>query len=226
MARKSPKHSNSGSHTNTGSRKRRAVHPKRTGIVWGVLVGALTLAGGALVLADGWRGMPAVAVAGVSQANTAIPVTSGKWQAIVIHHSGSAAGTVSDLARQHAAWNLPSLGYHFVIGNGNGETNGSVNYGPRWIAQESGAHVADRVAGATPDAAWFNEHSIGICLIGNGERREFTEAQIAALVDLVTKLQRECGIPDSNVVLHSDLAEVASPGRWFPRARFAMHISG
>ena len=197
MARKSPKHSNSGSHTNTGSRKRRAVHPKRTGIVWGVLVGALTLAGGALVLADGWRGMPAVAVAGVSQANTAIPVTSGKWQ-----------------------------GYHFVIGNGNGETNGSVNYGPRWIGQESGAHVADRVAGATPDAAWFNEHSIGICLIGNGERREFTEAQIAALVDLVTKLQRECGIPDSNVVLHSDLAEVASPGRWFPRARFAMHISG
>lgn len=224
MARKPQSKSSQRSAPKSQSRKRK-VHPKRTGIVWGVFVGAMTFAGGALMLGDGWQGMPAVSIASRNMTSAQAPIENGRWQAIVIHHSGTAAGTVGDIARQHAAWGLPSLGYHFVIGNGNGEPDGVLLTGPRWTAQEPGAHVADRAAGATPDAAWFNRHSIGICLVGNGERREFTDAQLKTLARVVEDLQAACGIPDSAVFLHSDLAPVASPGRWFPRAQLALELA-
>ncbi len=224
VARKSPTKSSKAA--SQGSRKRkRTIHPKRTGIVWGVFVGVMTLAGGALVAGEGWRGIPAVKLAGESRPGAPTPIADGRWQAIVVHHTGSAAGSADDIARQHAAWGLGSLGYHFVIGNGYGEADGAIVQGPRWYAQEGGAHVADRPAGATPDAGWFNDNAIGICLVGNGERREFSDAQMRSLVQLVEDLQRACGIPDSAVFLHSDLADVASPGRWFPRARFALELA-
>lgn len=225
MARKSQAKS-SGKSSSGNSAKKRQVHPKRTGIVWGVFLGAMTLAGGALVVGDGWRGVPAVALAETGSAPRAAQAQPGRWQAIVIHHSASPAGSMDDLHRQAAAWGLPTVGYHFVIGNGNGESDGAIIHGPRWAAQDAGAHVAERAPGLSPDAAWFNEHAIGICLIGNGERRAFSDAQMQQLVKLVNDLQRECGIPDSAVFLHSDLVEVASPGRWFPRAQFALQISG
>jgi N-acetyl-anhydromuramyl-L-alanine amidase AmpD len=78
--------------------------------------------------------------------------------------------------------------------------------------------VVERPLGAEPTADWFNENAIGICLVGNGEKRGFTEAQIRELKALIVELQRTCGIPDSAVLLHSDLAEIASPGRFFPVA--------
>jgi hypothetical protein len=223
LARKPQTKSNSRSASN--GKPARKVHPKRTGIVWGVFVGAMTFAGGVLMLGDGWQGIPAVRVTEQSSAQSPVTIQPGRWQAIVIHHSATAAGTVDEITRQHEAWGLPSLGYHFVIGNGNGEPDGSLAIGPRWHAQDSGAHVAARATGATPDAAWFNQNAIGICLVGNGERREFTDAQMKALVALVKDLQQTCGIPDSAVVLHSDLVEVASPGRFFPRAQLAFELA-
>ena len=45
------------------SRKRK-VHPKRTGIVWSIFIGAMTLAGGALMLNDGWKSVPAWSLRG------------------------------------------------------------------------------------------------------------------------------------------------------------------
>lgn len=224
MARKSQTKSNTRSASN-GKSATRKVHPKRTGIVWGVFVGAMTFAGGVLMLGDGWQGIPAVRVTERSSPQAPVTIQPGRWQAIVIHHSATAAGTVDEITRQHEAWGLPSLGYHFVIGNGNGEPDGSLAIGPRWYSQEAGAHVAARAAGATPDAAWFNQNAIGICLVGNGERREFTDAQMKTLVALVKDLQQTCGIPDSAVILHSDLVEVASPGRFFPRAQLAFELT-
>lgn len=224
MARKPQSKSNSRT-ASSGQPGKRKIHPKRTGIVWGVFVGAMTFAAGVLMLGDGWKGIPAVRVTAVDAPQAPVEIQPGRWQAIVIHHSATAAGTVDDITRQHAAWGLPSLGYHFVIGNGNGEPDGALTIGPRWKAQEAGAHVAVRPAGTSPDAGWFNQNAIGICLVGNGERREFTEAQFKTLVALVKNLQQTCGIPDSNVFLHSDIAEVASPGRFFPKAQLALELS-
>lgn len=201
-----------------GSRNRR----QRTQAVWAIFGLAMVTSGAALVLAG--EGLSGLNVAAnitdlgrdpIAQQSEIVP---DRWKAIVIHHSGLPAGSPESIERQHRAWGYASLGYHFVIGNGFDHGNGAVFAGPRWRLQQAGAHVAERPLGAEPTADWFNGNAIGICLVGNGEKRGFTEAQIRELKDLIVDLQQSCGIPDSAVFLHSDLAEVASPGRFFPVA--------
>jgi hypothetical protein len=183
----------------------------------------MTAAAGFLVVTNGGiRPVPVATALTVdpAAATETIALDHTRWQSIVIHHSGTPSGSPDSLDRAHRSIGFASLGYHFVIGNGIDFGDGAVARGPRWIAQQPGAHVRERAAGATPDAAWFNEHGIAICLIGNGERRTFTDAQVRSLIDLVTDLQREFGIPDSQVFLHSDLTNATSPGRFFPVAAF------
>ena len=48
---------------------------------------------------------------------------------------------------------------------------------------------------------------------------------MTALLDLVAQLQREFGVGDDDVMLHSDVAEVDSPGRYFPRSEFARKLA-
>jgi hypothetical protein len=211
--------------SNGSTRRAREIHPKRTGIVWTVFIGAMTLVCGVLLMSERWTAIPAIGISESGVQQRSIDIEPGRWRAIVIHHSGSYAGTVRDMAQQQAhEWGFPSIGYHFVIGNGNGEYDGDIITCPRWFNQQSGAHVADRAPGARPDAGWFNDNAIGVCLIGNGERREFTDAQMKSLMTLVRHLQVKCDIPASAVYLHSDLVQVASPGVYFPRATFNMAL--
>lgn len=157
----------------------------------------------------------------------------GRWRAIVIHHSGAPAGDASSIERGHLSQGLAGLGYHFIIGNGQGMGDGMVHVGYRWNRQLPGAHVAvrteqqpglARVAFGQADADMFNRHSIGICLVGNGNRRGFTDRQIRELVALVRSLQAEFGIPASAVRLHSDLSGIESPGMHFPVAEFESQL--
>jgi N-acetyl-anhydromuramyl-L-alanine amidase AmpD len=141
------------------------------------------------------------------------PLDRQRWHSIVIHHSGEPAGDAETIARQHAAANIKGLGYHFLIGNGNGLGDGVVHVGYRWIDQLPGAHVTG------PNQEQYNERSIAICLIGNGERRPFTDRQTAQLASLLQRLQAELDIPARNVYLHRDLSRATtSPGRFFPAA--------
>ena len=207
------------------TRKRKA-HPKRTGIVWSVFIGAMTLAGGVLMLNDGWKAIPAAGLTGVIAPPPKMTLQPGRWSSIVIHHSGSHTGSAESISRQQSRdWGFPSMGYHFVIGNGNGEHDGAIIAGQRWYYQQSGAHVAERAAGAQPTAAWFNDNAIGICLIGNGESRAFTVEQLKSLTALVRELQQQCDIPASRVFMHSQLVPVASPGGKFPHEMFALQLS-
>ena len=70
----------------------------------------------------------------------------------------------------------------------------------------------------------LNRHGIAICLVGNGDRRPFTDRQIHEAASLVRRLQRELGIPADRVFLHSDVAGVSSPGRYFQAAAFESQI--
>jgi len=179
------------------SGKKRRVHPKRTGIVWTVFVGAMTFAGGALVLADGWRGGAAAGpMVNITERETP------RWTQIVIHESGSLVGNLEDLTRQHASMGEPSLGYHFIVGNGNGEQNGAVLIGPRWNAQQHGA--------TTPDA-------IEICVIGDTSRRPLTNAQVQSLASVVPDLARHYRIDPSRIVRQQDRggpANFANDAEW------------
>lgn len=220
--------------TGHGGRKRRAERGghTRSRVVWTAFAGAMTLVGGSLWALqgapaprlDGLTLPPLVAAGGPSSEESAVrtrvPLVKGRWTSIVIHHSASIHATPAALEAQHRAANLDGLGYHFVIGNGRGMDDGEVHVGYRWLDQLNGAHVAQ------PRGDQFNRTSIGICLVGDGRRREFTDRQLARVVGIVNQLRDRLGIPADQVYLHSDLARVDDPGRCFPSAAFREQIRG
>lgn len=142
------------------------------------------------------------------------PIRSGRWTAIVVHHTGSPVGDAAQIEAAQRAQGLAGLGYHFVVGNGAGMGDGEIHVGYRWLDQLPGAHVA----GAQGDA--YNRASIGICLVGDGDRRSFTDEQLRRAAQLVAELADRFGLDRSAIVAHADLAETTSPGRLFPWARF------
>lgn len=204
----------------------------RAKAVWGVLLASMTLVGGTLLVLDrgprvgveGFSLPPLAAFAGggglEAVLDTPEPITAGRWQAIVIHDTGTSTATAESLEQQARAQGLRGLGYHFVIGNGNGLGNGQVHAGQRWVKQVSGAHAAGK------QAEWFNRNAIGICLVGNGDRRTFTDNQVERVTQLVDALMRECNIPADRVYLHSEIADTPSPGRFFPQAAVRAQLSG
>jgi hypothetical protein len=199
---------------------------RRTGIVWASFGAAMTIVlgllfwsspgaerGGLLIAVNPGEGSNRVARDPLFDIQA--PLDRQRWTGIVIHHLGEPAGNAQAIHRRHVAQGFDGLGYHFVIGNGNGLADGAVEVGYRWNQQLAGAHVGG------PNGAHHNNHSIGICLIGNGDRRPFTERQMASLVNLTQRLQRELRIPDNAVYMHRDLADgVTSPGRFFQEGRF------
>ena len=52
--------------------------------------------------------------------------------------AGRGPAVIDKYHREGRGWE--SAGYHFVIGNGTGSPDGSIEVGPRWLAQEAGAH--------------------------------------------------------------------------------------
>jgi hypothetical protein len=198
----------------------------RTHKVWATLLAAMTGVGGLLIVLNG-RPVPgsegmtltplmAMRAPGTLESvfQTAKPVERDRWLSIVIHDSGRATGSPKSLETEARAMKLKGLGYHFVIGNGNGMGDGELHVGARWLRQEPGAHVVGR------EAEWYNLNSIGICLVGDGERQDFTSLQMEQLHRLVNTLSRELGVPAEKIVLHRDIARTASPGRHFPETAF------
>ncbi|MBI3831927.1 MAG: N-acetylmuramoyl-L-alanine amidase [Planctomycetes bacterium] len=137
--------------------------------------------------------------------------TEREWTAIVFHHSATVAGSAQSFDayhRTHNGWR--SLGYDFVIGNGNEMPDGAIEAGPRWKAQEAGAHA---------NSAEYNSHGIGICLVGNFDLAPPTEKQIEAARALAEALARRYRIPPSRIFGHGQIREgggTACPGRFFP----------
>jgi len=141
------------------------------------------------------------------------------WKAIVIHHAAAPYATPDSLDSDHRRRGLAGLGHHFVLGNGNGLQDGEIHVGYRWVDQLPGAHAGGE------HGEWYNHNAIGIVLVGNGDRRGFTDRQLSRLMDLIDELCGRYGIPSESVVLHSDIAPTTSPGRYFPAAAFHESIS-
>ena len=126
----------------------------------------------------------------------------GRWKAIVIHDSGSPAGDVASIERRHLADGRAGLGFHFLIGNGQGLDDGQVAVGYRWELQLPGAHASAGMRTTRPmravagplDAEALNSCAVAICLVGNAERRPYTDVQLRELAGLVRQLQAELGI--------------------------------
>lgn len=142
-----------------------------------------------------------------------------RWRAIVIHHSGRPYGNAQTLANRHRALGRGGLGYHFVIGNGEGADDGEIQMGYRWTRQLDGRHVE-----GSEGAPWYNHHAIGICLIGDGDRKAPTRVQMEQLLRVVNALQARLRIPADHVLLHANIADTSGPGVLFPVAAFRQQL--
>jgi len=132
------------------------------------------------------------------------------WKYIILHHSASVRGSAQTFDEWHRARGWRCLGYDFVIGNGQDQGDGFIVAGPRWYRQESGAHA---------NSNEYNEHGIGICLVGNFEERPPTPAQWNAVRALVRELRQRYHISSENIAGHNQIrrgGSTACPGRLFP----------
>ncbi len=197
----------------------------RRQVVWLSLIGAMTSVGGVLLATESRPAPPPVLAAldrpttDLSAIFSSIEGETRNWRGIVVHHSEGTRGSAASIDAQHRDAGLRGLGYHFVIGNGSGSGDGEVEVGFRWTSQLPGAHAGG------PNAEDYNRQTIGICLVGDGERRAFTDAQLASLAALVQTLQDGVQIADRGVTLHREIAPTVSPGRMFPEAWFKARLA-
>lgn len=133
--------------------------------------------------------------------------TPGAFRSIVLHHSATHGGSAAAFERDHRA-RLGGLAYHFIVGNGSGAGDGEVETGYRW---------RDRIPGPHTKSQAVNLESIGVCVVGDLRARPPTEKQLTALLELLERLCRECGIPAERVRCHKEVdAETLCPGRGLP----------
>ncbi len=132
-----------------------------------------------------------------------------KWTGIVIHHSADPSGNAREIDRIHKRRNFDGLGYHFVINNGKGGRDGDVEVGYRWTQQQHGAHC--RVN--HQDSNYWNEHTIGICLVGNFQKSRPTRNQLNSLHKLTRFLMKQYAIPRQKIYGHGDIKATDCPGR-------------
>jgi hypothetical protein len=149
---------------------------------------------------------PSAATAGVPRAW--VPTAAANsWRWIVIHHSATPVGGAARFDRDHKAKGWDELGYHFVIGNGTDTAAGQVEVGSRWPKQKWGAHAK------TPSEE-FNQHGIGICLVGNFDQTRPSDAQMKSLAKLVAYLMKTYRIPPDHIIGHGDTKATDCPGRY------------
>ncbi len=140
-------------------------------------------------------------------------VAASEWLYIVLHHSATESGSVESIHAEHrrrrdgAGNPWLGIGYHFVIGNGNGMADGEVAATFRWNEQIHGAHSGHAV---------FNGRGIGVCLIGNFDQSVPTERQLSAVKRLTRILANRHGISPDRVLGHSDVRATSCPGIQFP----------
>lgn len=132
-----------------------------------------------------------------------------EWRYIVLHHTASSSGSIESIHESHVGRGWDGIGYHFVIGNGNGMGDGEIQPTFRWREQMHGAH-------AKSPGNEYNNHGIGICLVGNFEETDPSAAQLASVKRLVGVLKHEYRLSDGQVVAHRDVKATACPGKNFP----------
>jgi murein DD-endopeptidase MepM/ murein hydrolase activator NlpD len=142
-------------------------------------------------------------------------VRAGRWQYIVIHHSGVDTGTMKSMDHYHREVRHMEngLAYDFVIGNGNGMGDGEIAVGPRWTRQLDGGHLASEAQ---------NKIALGICLVGNFDEHQPSGRQLQSLRGLVEALMARCRLTSTAVKTHQqiNIIHTRCPGARFPAASF------
>lgn len=147
-----------------------------------------------------------------------LPTGKRQWRYIVLHHSATNKGNAAIYHRLHLErkWDF-GLGYHFIVGNGHKLGDGMVETSYRWNHQRHGAHAGKRK---------YNQHGIGICLVGNFNNTHLSPKQSTTLVYLIKKLSQHYNIPRENIITHRDIKATECPGKNFPTEQILNKIFG
>lgn len=153
--------------------------------------------------AGGPRVLPRSAWTG-TQPTLALANRMGRIERITIHHdamdasgfrsAGEARQRLSDIQRVHTGNGWADIGYHYAI-----DPTGTI-----WSArpiQLQGAHVKD-----------WNEHNLGIMLMGNFMHERPTPQALASLHALVRGESARYRVPAARISTHRELANTACPG--------------
>ena len=152
------------------------------------------------------------------QASNISHQASRQWKYIIIHHSNNDWGSAKRYDNYHLKkYKNGGLLYHYVIGNGNGSADGEVESSERWLNQEPGGHVHQ-------SADEYNKWGIGICLVGDFEKRPPTRKQMKKLLALTKLLMARFRIPAENILTHKRVNSTHCPGKHFPYKWFAQAI--
>ena len=139
-----------------------------------------------------------------------LPVTM-----IVLHYTGMQS---ADEALERLCSEEAGVSAHYLI-----DEDGTVT---QMVAEENRAwHAGKSYWRGITDV---NSASVGIELVNPGHEfgyRDFPEAQIEALLPLLSDIKKRHGVSRSNVVGHSDVAPArkTDPGERFPWERLARH---
>jgi len=145
------------------------------------------------------------------------------WKYIVLHHTATSRGSVESIHRTHRQRRDKNgnrwlgIGYHFVIGNGDGMPDGAIEPTFRWRQQLQGAHAGD---------SEYNDYGIGIAMVGNFNEGPPSSAQMAAVKRLVGVLKANYHITADRVVGHNEIKATACPGKYFPMAEVSWSLFG
>ena len=157
----------------------------------------------------------------IKRAIALAPVRPGRWQYIVVHHSGVDTGTVKGMDQYHrdVRHMENGLAYHFVIGNGSGMGDGEIAVSRRWTLQLDGGHLASEAQ---------NKIALGICLVGNFDEHPPTRKEMESLRALVVTLMARCNLTPRAVKTHQqiNIVHTRCPGAKFPTQSFLDSLPG
>ena len=147
----------------------------------------------------------------IKRAIALAPVRAGRWQYIVVHHSGVDTGTMKGMDHYHREVRHMEngLAYDFVIGNGSGMGDGEIAVSRRWTLQLDGGHLASEAQ---------NKIALGICLVGNFDEHPPTRKEMESLRALVVALMARCDLTPRAVKTHQQINIIRTrcPGTKFP----------
>jgi hypothetical protein len=208
----------------TPVKRKKPVSQKRVAVVLASLVGAMTLCSSTLLLMEGGAlgtGFPGFAVnpdSFAARLEPAVSLQPSSWNYIIIYESGDLSAGAESLAEGRLTAGgtntppRPKANFHFVIDSaesGTGTLDGELEIGRSWINQSTGAPFV-----GWPDQRYHNStpynNAVGICLVGDLNRKPLSEAQHQTLLRLVRSLQHRWNIPKERVLFQSD------PERWDP----------
>ena len=200
--------------------RKQPVSQKRVAVVLASLVGTMTVFSAMLLAMEGGAlgtSVPGWAVNGPDIATVIEPSTGlreGAWNYIIIYESGDLAASADSLADGRMTGGpssepnkvRPKANFHFVVDSaesGTGTMDGALEVSTSWQEQHTGAPYAGWPDNRSYSFSPYN-NAVGICLVGDLNRKPISEAQHQSLLRLVRELQTRLKVRKECVLFQWD----------------------